>query len=540
MDNASNIYLLAKQYEALTITDELLENSTDSEIEALYILQSRYKEFKKYNKLAFWKPYPFQLEWIRASKEYRQRYLSAANRIGKTHGACFELAAHITGLYPDDWEGRELDITDPATFWVIGVSQNSVNTVLMKELLGISDCRNMSELGSGSIPRDCINSFSLVKDGERCLQVRIKHVNGHENTLHFFASTQNEAVFMGSTVDYVLLDEQFPNETELYAQCLTRTATTKGMISVTCTPELGITPLWDKFSKDDTGRLYFQVATWNDAPHLSDDDKAELLAGYPEYQREMRSKGVPVLGSGAVYPFNDSEINGCITKEEIDANPYLYKMLWCCDFGYSSNSEADPSVLILLAYSMENDCIYTVSEWNSKKDSFKNRLAHMPDHMASIIKASDYPYAPLIVPHDGKRQIEGTNTTRISEFKRLGINVIPTVFEIPFQYKTGAFEISKHTRSLHWTIQFMNKLFSEEKLKINVPQMKQLMNEFRVYQWKENGEPVDKNNHHLDALRYGAISIKFKGWQAAKCKGKGATKWDTGRDINAELRKRHF
>ncbi|EIZ8936132.1 terminase family protein [Salmonella enterica] len=460
--------------------------------------------------------------------------------IGKTFTACAELATHITGLYSPTWCGRKMEFNEPATFWAIGVSQESVNSVLMKELLGVSDCRNLSNLGTGAIPAECINSFSLVKDGARCLQVRIKHVNGFENTLHFFASTQDESVFFGSSVHYILMDEQFKNETDLYAQCLTRTATTNGMISVTATPELGQSPLWIKFNEDDSGKLYFQNATWDDAKHLTEDAKAELLAGYPEYQRDMRSKGIPVLGSGAIYPYDETEIDGSITVEHILDNAYAYKLLWCCDFGYSSNAEADPSVLMLLAYHQETDTIYTVSEWNSKQDCFTNRNAHLPEHMASIIKASRFPYAPLLVPHDGKRQVEGTNTTRLSQFKKLGINVLPRVFEIPTALRTGVFDAPKHPRSLHWTIQYLNKLFSEGKLKLDTKKLKGLMKEFRVYHWKSNGEPVDKNNHHLDSLRYGATSIKHKGWLASRCLGKGKSNYEEARELNEKLRARQF
>ncbi|EPT9873086.1 terminase large subunit domain-containing protein [Escherichia coli] len=536
----ASIYKLADQYKGLELTTEQLELLNENEVEAYYKLFSKKKDFERYNKLAFWKPYPFQLDWIKASLTHRQRYLSAANRIGKTFGAAMELAVHITGLYPDDWEGRKLETDSPMTFWAIGVSQESVNSVLMKELLGVSDCRNLAGLGTGAIPKDCIDSFSMVKDGARCLQIRINHVNGMQNTLHFFASTQDESVFFGAAVHYILMDEQFKNESELYAQCLTRTATTEGLISVTATPELGITPLWDLFSKNESGRLYFQVATWDDAPHLTEDAKAELLAGYPAYQRELRSKGVPVLGSGAVYPFNDDEIRGNLSLDTVRDNAYSYKLLWACDFGYSSSSEADPSVLLLLAYSLEDDCIYAVKEWNSKQDSFKNRLAHMPEHMASIIKASEFPYAPLIVPHDGKKQIEGTNTTRIAEFKKLGINVLPAVFEIPFQLTVGVFDAPKHPRSIPWTIAYLNKLFSEEKLKLNVSNLKQLMNEFRIYQYKDNGDPTGGNDHHLDALRYGVVSIKHKGWLANRCLAAGASKWTTGREVNEKLRSRSF
>ncbi|EBH8772659.1 hypothetical protein D1804_15000 [Salmonella enterica subsp. enterica serovar Lagos] len=462
--------------------------------------------------------------------------------IGKTFTACAELATHITGLYSPTWCGRKMEFNEPATFWAIGVSQESVNSVLMKELLGVSDCRNLSNLGTGAIPAECINSFSLVKDGARCLQVRIKHVNGFENTLHFFASTQDESVFFGSSVHYILMDEQFKNETDLYAQCLTRTATTNGMISVTATPELGQSPLWIKFNEDDSGKLYFQNATWDDAKHLTEDAKAELLAGYPEYQRDMRSKGIPVLGSGAVYPYNEEEIHGSLDLDTILANAYAYKLLWSCDFGYSSNASADPSVLTLLAYHMETDTIYVVEEWNSKKDCFANRLAHQPAHMASVIKASKFPYAPLICPTDAKKQMDGvgTNTTRLAEFKKLGINVLPRTFEIPNQLKTGAFGAVKHTTSLPWTIAYVNRLFSENKLKLDTKKLKGLMKEFRTYQWKENGNPVDKNNHHLDSIRYGAVSIKYKGWLASRCLGKGKSNYEEARELNEKLRARQF
>ncbi|MEM0568020.1 terminase large subunit domain-containing protein [Salmonella enterica] len=542
MEETANIFQLADFYKNLEIKHDEIDGYTDDQKEALYKLVTKKKDFERYNKLAFFKPYPYQLEWIAASKNYRQRYLSAANRIGKTHSACMELASQITGLFPNWWNGRKMEFDSPATFWAIGVSQESVNNVLMKELLGVSDCRNLSGLGTGAIPRECINSFSLVKDGARCLQVRIKHVNGFENTLHFYASTQDESVFYGSSVHYILMDEQFKNETELYAQCLTRTATTKGMISVTATPELGASPLWLKFSEDDSGKLYFQVATWADAEHLTEEAKAELLAGYPEYQRDMRSKGVPVLGEGAVYPYNEEEIDGKVSLDHILNNAFAYKLLWSCDFGYSSNASADPSVLTLLAYHIETDTIYVVEEWNSKQDSFKNRLAHQPEHMASIIKASRFPYAPLICPHDAKKQMDGigTATTRLSEFKKLGINVLPQVFEIPFQLTTGSFDAPKHPRSLHWTITYINKLFSDGKLKLDTKKLKNLMKEFRTYQWKENGNPVDKNNHHLDSVRYGAVSIKYKGWLANKCLAAGKNKWESSRELNEKLRQRSF
>lgn len=45
---------------------------------------------------------------------------------------------------------------------------------------------------------------------------------------------------------------------------------------------------------------------WDDVPHLSEQQKAEELARIPPYQREARSKGIPTLGAGAIYPVPES------------------------------------------------------------------------------------------------------------------------------------------------------------------------------------------------------------------------------------------
>ena len=49
-------------------------------------------------------------------------------------------------------------------------------------------------------------------------------------------------------------------------------------------------------------------AAWDDAPHLDSAVKETLWASIPEYQRDARAKGIPQLGSGAIYPFPESSI----------------------------------------------------------------------------------------------------------------------------------------------------------------------------------------------------------------------------------------
>ena len=60
--------------------------------------------------------YPKLLEFFRAGAKYRERCLMAANRTGKTlGGGGYETACHLTGLYPDWWEGKRVSPFDGRT-----------------------------------------------------------------------------------------------------------------------------------------------------------------------------------------------------------------------------------------------------------------------------------------------------------------------------------------------------------------------------------------------------------------------------------------
>ena len=50
------------------------------------------------------------------------------------------------------------------------------------------------------------------------------------------------------------------------------------------------------------------LATWDDVPHLDERAKEMLFASYMPFQRDARTKGIPALGSGAIYPVPESDI----------------------------------------------------------------------------------------------------------------------------------------------------------------------------------------------------------------------------------------
>ncbi|EOE5061549.1 hypothetical protein ACKGG5_002934 [Salmonella enterica] len=81
METSANIFELAEEYKQLDEKLKNIDHYNEDEITALYTLVKNKKKFERYNQLAFFKPYPYQLDWIAASKDFHHRYLSAGNRV---------------------------------------------------------------------------------------------------------------------------------------------------------------------------------------------------------------------------------------------------------------------------------------------------------------------------------------------------------------------------------------------------------------------------------------------------------------------------
>ena len=77
------------------------KNKAEKIAEAIRVV----KIHKAQNRLAYFRPYGWQEEFYKAGKTNKQRMLMAANRVGKAASHAAEVAYHLTGLYPDWWEG---------------------------------------------------------------------------------------------------------------------------------------------------------------------------------------------------------------------------------------------------------------------------------------------------------------------------------------------------------------------------------------------------------------------------------------------------
>lgn len=195
--------------------------------------------------------YPKHMAFIEAGLTHRERCMLAANRVGKTELAAYELTCHLTGDYPAWWPGRRF--TRPVTAWASGDTGKTTRDILQYKLLG-----KMGQIGTGMVPAHAIDHYTHKAGLPEAIEVVwVRHVSGGKSVLTLKSFDQRREAFQGTEIDVIWLDEEVPQD--IYTECLMRTMDTPerpggGMIMLTFTPLQGITPLVLQFLAPDVDR----------------------------------------------------------------------------------------------------------------------------------------------------------------------------------------------------------------------------------------------------------------------------------------------
>lgn len=202
---------------------------------------------------------------------------------------------------------------------------------------------------------------------------------------------------------------------------------------------------------------------WNDVPHLSEIDKKTLLESYAPHERDARSKGVPQLGSGAIFPVPESDI--IIKPFEI---PEEWPIAYGMDVGWRK------TCAIWGAYNEKEDIWYLFSEYY--------RGYAEPSVHADAIKARGMWINGVIDPAArGSNQKDGQSL--LVEYEKLGLNL---------QVANNAVEAG--------LLEMFQRL-STGRLRI-FSTLQNWLAEYRVYRRDDKGKVVKSNDHLMDATRY--------------------------------------
>lgn len=208
---------------------------------------------------------------------------------------------------------------------------------------------------------------------------------------------------------------------------------------------------------------YMVQAGWQDVPHLDAKTQRELLAATPPFLRDARSKGIPSLGAGAIYP---------IPFEEISVAPFAIPAYW--PKAYALDVGWNRTAALWGAWDRSVDVIYLYTE--------HYRGQAEPSIHASAIKARGDWIPGLIDPAArGRAQTDGEQL--IETYRQLGLKLTPAVNAV----ESGIYAV--------W------ERLSTGRLKVFTT-LQNWVNEYRLYRRDEHGRIVKKHDHLADCTRY--------------------------------------
>lgn len=403
-------------------------------------------------------------------------YVSCGLVHHNTIAAGYEAAMHASGQYPDWWTGRRWN--RPTVGWVASETMEVSRDAAQRILLGRADAR-----GTGSIPGERIidiSPYPNVKDAVSI--VKVKHVSGGTSVITFKSYDQGRKKFQGESIDWIWLDEE-PEE-DIYTEALTRTNATHGMLMATFTPLLGMSNVVRKYLMESLDTRGYVTMTLDDALHYTPEQRAQIIASYPEHERDARTKGIPVFGSGRVFPVPES----MIVVDSVDLKPEWARICGI-DFGWDH-----PTACAWLAHDRDNDIVYVYDDYALREGTPLVHASAMRKRGATI---------PVAWPHDGLQHDKGSGVQLAEQYRAEGIAMLAerATFEDGTNgVEAGIMEMIDRMQTGRWKVARGCEAW---------------LKEFRLYH-RKNGLIVKLDDDCISASRYALMMLRHASTGEAK------------------------
>lgn len=206
---------------------------------------------------------------------------------------------------------------------------------------------------------------------------------------------------------------------------------------------------------------------WNDVPHLSEDAKAGLISTYLPHEREARTKGIPSLGAGAIYPYAEDEY-----LVEPFRLPAHCRHVYALDVGWNRTAA------IWGALDEDTDTLYLY-------DEYYRANAEPSIHVAAMNARGKW--IPGVIDPAARGRSQRDGETLFQDYQNLGLTLTPANNAV----NAGIYRV--------W------ERLSTGRLKV-FKSLQNFMQEMRIYRRNEKGEIVKENDHLMDCMRYLVIS----------------------------------
>jgi hypothetical protein len=124
----------------------------------------------------------------------------------------------------------------------------------------------------------------------------------------------------------------------------------------------------------------------DEAEHIDAEKRKQIVASYPPHELEARTKGVPVLGSGRIFPVSES----LIVCKRIEI-PDHWVRIGGLDFGWNH-----PAAAVECAWDRDSGTFYVVRSFRAKEQT--------PVSFAAAIRPWGRDELIWAWPHDGHQE----------------------------------------------------------------------------------------------------------------------------------------
>jgi Terminase RNaseH-like domain len=246
----------------------------------------------------------------------------------------------------------------------------------------------------------------------------------------------------------------------------------------------------NEFSPD---RTFVQMGIEDVPPtgHIKPEDRARIIAGYPEHERDARSKGEPMLGSGKIYQTPEAEII------EDSRPPLELPRYWRWGAGIDIGID-HPWAYALLVWDTDQDVIHVLAELRVSGQT--------PGQHFALIRGLEqrlfgrHMNFPIAWPADAGTRDKGSGEPVKNLYKQYGLRMMTESATHPnvkglaaTSLEGGVQEIDLREKNGKWKVARSCVLYLEER---------------RLYHRKD-GEIVRLRDDTLSAARYAMMMRRF-------------------------------
>ncbi len=395
----------------------------------------------------------------------RNRWIFGGNRTGKTECGAVEAVWFARGIHPF----RKIE--HATCGWVVSLTGEVQRDVAQKKVLSY-------------LPPEWIHSVVMKKGSRDNPQggvidfILVRSVRGGLSSIGFKSCDQGRSVFQGTSLDWVWFDEEPPEE--IYDECRMRILDRRGDIWGTMTPLLGLTWVHDRIYADTQDpEVWHETMSWADNPFLDERELKVMEQALTPQQRRSRQYGEFASGNGLVYPEFDEQVN---VVEPFDIPPQWQSMI-SIDPGF-----VNPLSAHWYAVDGDGNVYVTAEHFAAGKD-----CAWHCERIKEISRRQGWKtdsagrYAALIDSAALQRTLSGTKSVA-QLFSEQGIAANPKVDKSVWS-------------GIQRVRQYLGPPDGRPKRYV-FSTCREMIREFRVYRFGQGEEPIKKDDHAMDELRY--------------------------------------